>query len=305
MCNTKLSCLTLNNHIQNLLLTFIINNMNLIIDSIMNIIKINKSKKILYTLSLMSILITACGTIKPSGENPDAASTSHNSQNSVDWAGIYRGILPAASSEGIKTQISLNPDQTYILVFQYIGKSKEQFIEMGSFTWDDNGSIITLKPDSGGDGNRYLVGENQLFQLDKLGNRVTTELADHYILKKVFPDNEIREKYWKLIELKGAPVSKSEFAGVDAHFMLNTEVNTISGNGGCNGFNGQFELLEGSRIRFSKMATTMMACPNLEAEGSFFNVLETCDNYTIHNDTLSLNKARMAPLAKFAAVYFY
>lgn len=256
-------------------------------------------------LTLLSILITACGTTKPSGENPDMASTSHNSQNSLDWAGIYRGILPAASGEGIKTEITLNPDQTYILVHQYLGKSKEQFIAMGSFTWDDNGSKITLKPDSGGDGNHYLVGENQLFQLDKQGNRVTTELADHYILKKDFPDNEIRGKYWKLIELKGAPVSKSEFTGVEVHFMMNAEENRISGNGGCNSFNGQFELLEGNRIRFSKMATTMMACPNPESEGAFFKVLETCDNYTIHNDTLSLNKARMAPLAKFAAVYFY
>lgn len=271
----------------------------------MNFIMNQKRNSIMALMALMSIILTACGTTKTSSENADMASTSHNSKNSVDWAGIYRGILPAASSEGIKTQISLNPDQTYILVFQYIGKSKEQFIEMGSFTWDDKDSKITLKPDSGGDGNRYLVGENQLFQLDKQGNRVNTELADHYTLKKVFPDNEIRGKYWKLIELRGAPISKSDFPGADAHFMLNTDENRISGNGGCNGFNGQFELLEGNRIRFSKMATTMMACPNLEAEGSFFNVLETCDNYTIHNDTLSLNKARMAPLAKFAAVYFY
>ena len=42
---------------------------------------------------------------------------------------------------------------------------------------------------------------------------------------------------------------------------------------------------------------------NLETEDRFLSVLDKVDNYTIQNDTLSLNKSKMATLAKFIAVY--
>ena len=47
----------------------------------------------------------------------------------------------------------------------------------------------------------------------------------------------------------------------------------------------------------------MMACPDMETETQFYKVLEMVDNYYHNNDTLILNKAKMAPLARFVAVY--
>jgi heat shock protein HslJ len=44
----------------------------------------------------------------------------------------------------------------------------------------------------------------------------------------------------------------------------------------------------------------MMACPDMELQDRFMKALEMADNYTIAENVLSLNKARMAPLAKFA-----
>jgi heat shock protein HslJ len=107
------------------------------------------------------------------------------------------------------------------------------------------------------------------------------------------------EKRWKLIELTGKPVARQKS---EAYFMLKTENNRVTGNGGCNSFSGNYELLEGNRIRFSKVISTMMECENMYIEFGFLKVLETADNYTIKGDTLSLNKARMAPLARFVAV---
>jgi heat shock protein HslJ len=43
----------------------------------------------------------------------------------------------------------------------------------------------------------------------------------------------------------------------------------------------------------------MMACPDMQTESTFLQVLQKVDNYAIKDDTLSLQKARMAPLAKF------
>lgn len=110
------------------------------------------------------------------------------------------------------------------------------------------------------------------------------------------------EKYWKLIELNGQKIENLILQGREAHFVLQQDNNRVVGNGGCNNFGGNYQLLEGSRIKFSDLFSTRMACPKMEMEYQFINVLEMADNYTLTGDTLSLNKARMAPLARFVFV---
>ncbi|MGI2259764.1 copper resistance protein NlpE [Shewanella sp. GXUN23E] len=101
------------------------------------------------------------------------------SQTSLDWPGSYRGTLPCASCEGIKTTLILKADGQYRLLTDYMGELDGRFDEEGKFSWDADGSKIKLS-----NGNQYQVGENQLFMLDQAGNRVTGPLADHYRLLK-------------------------------------------------------------------------------------------------------------------------
>ena len=110
--------------------------------------------------------------------------------------------------------------------------------------------------------------------------------------------SNIVEKRWKLIELSGEEL-KAEEQTPEIFFILNGKDNRVTGNGGCNSFTGSYTLSEGNRISFSALVSTMMACMNMETETQFYKVLETVDNYTIKDNILSLNKARMAPLAKF------
>jgi heat shock protein HslJ len=49
------------------------------------------------------------------------------------------------------------------------------------------------------------------------------------------------------------------------------------------------------------MATTMMACPDMATEKQFMEVLNIADNFSLNGNTMTLNKARMAPLAVFKA----
>lgn len=122
--------------------------------------------------------------------------------------------------------------------------------------------------------------------------------------KKVEKTFEITEKYWKLIEINGQKVTAENATAKEPHLILKSEENRVNGNGGCNSFFGTYELQANTnRISFSKMGSTRMACMGVNVEDDFLNVLETVDNYTVKNDTLQLNKARMAPLAKFVAVY--
>ncbi|GHA65520.1 copper resistance protein NlpE [Photobacterium aphoticum] len=113
----------------------------------------------------------------------EAVDPAHTSQNALDWNGTYTGILPCASCEGIKTEVVLHKDGTYSLTEMYLGEAGDAYEYEGSFNWNAAGNTIAL-PGVGENGAKFFVGENQLFRLDQDGNRVTGDLAEHYILKK-------------------------------------------------------------------------------------------------------------------------
>ena len=115
----------------------------------------------------------------------------------------------------------------------------------------------------------------------------------------------ITEKYWKLIELNGNPVVVNESMRREPSITLRNDGNRVSGHGGCNSLNGTFEIGQGDRIKFSQMVSTLMACINMEIENGLIKALEMADNYSLSADGkyLSLNRARMAPLARFEVVY--
>jgi Heat shock protein len=135
-----------------------------------------------------------------------------------------------------------------------------------------------------------------LISLDQKGNEIKGELEQNYILDKI--DDTLIGKRWKLVELMGQPVVTPE-GGKEAFMILRHDGN-VSGDFGCNVFNGTYNLRKGDRIHFLPAISTMMMCSNMETEQKFKEVLETVDNYNyIDGNKLVLNRARMAPLARF------
>mgnify|MGYP003577548632 CR=1 FL=1 len=109
-------------------------------------------------------------------------------------------------------------------------------------------------------------------------------------------------KKWKLIEIGGQPVAdrvnnKEPFI----EFSAEGE-NRYTASGGCNGLGGTYTASANGKIKFKQGMSTMMACEDMSIENQFKTVFESADNYTIANNMLSLNKAKMAPLARFQAV---
>lgn len=115
--------------------------------------------------------------------------------------------------------------------------------------------------------------------------------------------DSLKEKYWKLIELNGQAVTADQDHLREPHIIFKNADNRVIGSGGCNNLTGTYELKGNNQVAISKIASTKMACAHMDTETQFFRVLEMTDNYYVRNDTLQLNKARMAPLAKFVAVY--
>ncbi len=103
---------------------------------------------------------------------------------------------------------------------------------------------------------------------------------------------------WVLTELMGKPFEMTE-GRCEGYIMFSAETGSYAGRNTCNNFFGQYELTEGNRIRFGKAGSTLMACPDMETQNLFMEVLEMADNYTVADNVLSLNKSRMAPLARF------
>lgn len=111
----------------------------------------------------------------------------------------------------------------------------------------------------------------------------------------------ITDRKWKLVELAGKPVA-DKVNGKEPFLLLQTTDSRYSASGGCNGLGGNFTLEGNGRIRFSAGMSTKMACEDMEIENGLSKVFTVADNYSISGDSLSLNKARMAPLARFIAV---
>jgi hypothetical protein len=107
----------------------------------------------------------------------------HTSQISLDYHGVYVGVLPCADCEGIHTEVRLYDDDTYLVISRYMGKDDLSTHENeGVFSWNEAGNTITLEglePP-----NQFFVGENHLIRLDRQGQRITGDLADDYILEK-------------------------------------------------------------------------------------------------------------------------
>lgn len=109
----------------------------------------------------------------------------HNARNSLDYAGTYKGILPCADCEGIAVEIRVYYDGGFFKTIEYLGVDEGIVFEYsGNYTWNDAGNTITLRgleiP------NQYFVAEERLFHLDMDGQRITGDLADHYVLHKTY-----------------------------------------------------------------------------------------------------------------------
>lgn len=257
-----------------------------------------KNLILLFSTTFAVMQLNACSSQK----NADNA---HTSQNSLDWAGIYKGAFASTQCKnGEVITIQINSDLTYSTESTCIGEKTDIRKSNGTFKWNRLGNEITLTDTDTKNKTIFFVGEDFIRKVSENGKKVAYAASDQNIYKKI-REEEITEKYWKLIELRTNPVVMDESMNREAHIILKVEDNRLTGTGGCNFLNGSYELGEGNRIKFSEIATTQMACANMAVEDELYKVLEQVDNYTLSADGnyLSLNKGRMAPLARFEVVY--
>lgn len=222
----------------------------------------------------------------------------HNAQNSLDIDGVYTGTLPCASCAGIETSLELNKG-TYTLTEKYLKDEGFVSTTTGAFTWKDKNIIVLGNIATGTRSVMYRVTENKVTQLDMDGNTVTGATASSYVLGKVMKKvSSVEDKKWKMVELEG----KAIIGSVESYYIvLHSKEGRLETKAGCNQMGGMYTL-DGYRFKTSGVFSTMMACENMEDEQAFSKVLELADNISYSDTSLSFNKARMAPLARFELV---
>ena len=113
----------------------------------------------------------------------------HKAKNSLDYIGMYKGIIPCADCEGIETILNLRDESNFVLTTHYLGKKDSKINELkGTYTWNKEGNTVVLSGIENGP-SQYFVSENYLTQLDLEGNKITGDLASKYVLEK---QNETR-----------------------------------------------------------------------------------------------------------------
>lgn len=264
------------------------------------------SLKHISLLSVVPLALLACQAPTPSNEAtselPDPA---HNSQNSLDWSGTYSGILPGDGGEAMRTTITLKDDGTYMINKQLenVGESDNAAVQVGDFTWQADGSRIVLQKVNGINPN-YLVGENQLIQLDLNGERITGENADKYTLQRSaeMGGMPLIDTYWKLVELSGQPVTALE-GRLPAHIVISNKEKRASGNSGCNSFFSTYVLdQQAGIINFQQAGSTMMACLDMRTEEEFLKKLPLVSKYSISGRSLTFSNADDGMLMRFEAL---
>lgn len=135
-------------------------------------------------LILAAAMLAGCAAVEPHVSKPaQGIPDMHNSRNALDWAGVYKGVLPCADCEGIETRVSLQQDAGFERTTRYLGRGDRVFSERGRFEWDAEGRRVLTRADDGAT-QWYQVGEGRLFHLDRNGQRIGGELAEHYVLDK-------------------------------------------------------------------------------------------------------------------------
>jgi heat shock protein HslJ/uncharacterized lipoprotein YbaY len=90
---------------------------------------------------------------------------------------------------------------------------------------------------------------------------------------------------WTVEQVEGAVLPR----GSEVSLEFDTTASRVSGQGGCNRFNGGFDLT-GEGLSFGPAAATMMACPQdlMAIEAVFLKALETIDRFDLVDGALEL-----------------
>jgi len=232
-------------------------------------------------LFLIVALLAACSGEKPQSP-PDAGVVDmHNSQNSLDWSGVYEGIVACQACPATQMRLTLGQDGRFELSRRALVRGATPATATGQFTWQPDGNTIVLDASGGGQG--FAVGEGRVIVLNSDGSRPDAAGASLLRLASVQPDARtglaemLEDHRWTLSSATDAgnqPLG-SLFPSADRPFVFNFAGSRLMVEGGCNGLRGGYQLGADGLLTLSQLASTQMACdpPLMAADKALSSLL--------------------------------
>ncbi len=120
-----------------------------------------------------------------------------------------------------------------------------------------------------------------------------------------FDNAPLAGTYWKATQLLGDAVAAPGSEGAprqQAHLRFDAAEGRVGGTGGCNRMIGGYKT-EGDSIEFTRMASTMMACPDggMEGDRRLASALEAARRWLVAGPVLELFDAAGTRVARFEA----
>lgn len=100
--------------------------------------------------------------------------------------------------------------------------------------------------------------------------------------------HNLSDHEWEVIS-----INDTELSGTLPILSFDLEKGKVNGNGGCNNFFGNVEIM-GSSIKFGMMGSTKMMCVDMTNEDLLFNNLDKVNSYTFENGLLILSSENNA-----------
>ena len=190
----------------------------------------------------------------------------HTSRNSLDWAGVYEGVLPGADLAGVKTRLTLNRDGTYERVTLPVGRQDAARTVRGRFAWQASGNAIRL--DEPGGGQQFAVGEGRLLLLHPGGGPAGTPVPGAVLT--LAPQAATGEGLVQRLEryrwsLESATDGQNRVIEALSPRKDHPVVFEFSGarlgiQGPCNRMMGSYRIDAANQLTVSGTASTNMAC---------------------------------------------
>lgn len=139
------------------------------------------------TVIILSIIISSCSQESKEiliSARKGIVDTIRNNQNfidefSIDEISYYEGVLPCDNCIGIKTKITLYPNNKYERKSIYLETDLSEIVEKGSYKWYPTNSIIKLE-NSNIYPSEFIINKNQM----RIYNNSKNKNKDNYILIK-------------------------------------------------------------------------------------------------------------------------
>ena len=226
---------------------------------------------------------------------------------------MFVGVLPCADCRGIHYQLDLLPNSRFAESVQYLRSGDSQGIELATGIWwiSPDGRKLTLDAgsDAAGDDMRsswQVKDARTLRMLDQQGDSIASELSYELTradsLPPVWPGS-LPEFLASLANTRWVPLRIGRHAVTvpaqrhEPWIALDQKTRHVTGSGGCNQFNGSYDVgVETLRIRAHTL--TRMACPDLGSETAFLKALNNTWGYRVAGRRLELLDDHGAVLAE-------